>query len=94
MKTSVDFLNQRVHVVIDRALGSAHPKHPDLVYEVNYGYVPGTRSGDGEAGVHCDARARTLPVRAGGPKSASAGRARAEEADVEASGKCRVLKTA
>ena len=37
----------RVTVTIDRALGSAHPKH-GWIYPVNYGYVPGTLSGDGE----------------------------------------------
>lgn len=33
---------------MDRPLGSTHPRQPDLVYEVNYGYVPGTRAPDGE----------------------------------------------
>lgn len=37
-----------VPVVIDRPLGNRHPKYPDLVYEVNYGYVPGTKAADGE----------------------------------------------
>ena len=32
---------------MDRPLGSKHPKH-GFVYEVNYGYVPGTQSADGE----------------------------------------------
>jgi inorganic pyrophosphatase len=34
-------------MVIDRPLGSRHPRDPDLVYEVNYGYVPGTLAPDG-----------------------------------------------
>ena len=46
--TSADYLGQQVDVVIDRPLGSRHPKHADIIYSVNYGYVPGTRSGDGE----------------------------------------------
>ena len=41
-------LGRRVHVVIDRPLGSRHPSHPDIVYPVNYGYVPGVYAGDGE----------------------------------------------
>ena len=41
-------VGRRVHVVIDRSLGSAHPNHPDMIYPVNYGYVPGVLAGDGE----------------------------------------------
>lgn len=41
-------LGKRVHVVVDRPLGSTHPEHSDIVYEVNYGYVPGFVGGDGE----------------------------------------------
>lgn len=37
-----------VQVVVDRPLGSRHPNHPDIVYEVNYGYVPGVFAPDGE----------------------------------------------
>lgn len=42
------WLGRRVLVVIDRPLGSAHPREPDLIYRVNYGYVPGTLAPDGE----------------------------------------------
>ena len=42
-----DFLGKIVNVKMDRPLGSTHPKH-GFVYEVNYGYVEGTMSGDGE----------------------------------------------
>lgn len=42
-----EYLNKIVSVKIDRSLGSLHPKH-NFKYEVNYGYVPGTVSGDGE----------------------------------------------
>jgi Inorganic pyrophosphatase len=41
------YLGQRVRVVVDRPLGSVHPRHPDLIYPVNYGEIPGTLSGDG-----------------------------------------------
>ncbi len=33
---------------IDRPLGSTHPKHPDILYPVNYGYVPGVMAPDGD----------------------------------------------
>ncbi|MCA9880454.1 MAG: inorganic diphosphatase [Thermomicrobiales bacterium] len=41
------YLGQLVRVVIDRPRGSAHPRHPDLRYPVNYGELPDTISGDG-----------------------------------------------
>ena len=41
------YIGKKVSVLIDRPLGSKHPKH-GFVYEVNYGYVPNTISGDGE----------------------------------------------
>lgn len=39
-------LGQTVDIVIDRPLGSRHPRHPDIVYPVNYGEMPSTMSGD------------------------------------------------
>ena len=44
---SSDYLNKIVSVVMDRPLGTKHPKH-GFVYEANYGYIPNTVSGDGE----------------------------------------------
>ena len=44
----MNFLNKIVKVKIDRPLGSKHPKYENLIYPVNYGYVPNTISGDGE----------------------------------------------
>lgn len=41
------FLNQIVEVVIDRPLGSIHPKWK-FKYPVNYGYIPGIFAPDGE----------------------------------------------
>lgn len=32
---------------MDRPLGSTHPRCPDLVYPVNYGYIEGIIAGDG-----------------------------------------------
>ena len=43
-----DYLNKIITVKIDRPLGSKHPNHPDIIYLVNYGYVPNTISDDGE----------------------------------------------
>ena len=37
-----------VRVVVDRPLGTCHPKHKDIYYSVNYGYVPDTLASDGE----------------------------------------------
>ncbi len=47
MTNSKDFLGQEVEVVMDRPLGSKHPKHK-FIYPVNYGYIPNTVSDDGE----------------------------------------------
>lgn len=41
------FLGKTVTVKIDRPLGSVHPRHKDIVYPVNYGYIPGVIGGDG-----------------------------------------------
>lgn len=37
-----------LHAVIDRPMGSRHPKHQELVYPVNYGYIPNRFAPDGE----------------------------------------------
>lgn len=44
---ATDFLGKEVHLIIDRPLGSKHPKY-GFLYEANYGYVPNTKSPDGE----------------------------------------------
>jgi inorganic pyrophosphatase len=41
------YLGKIVKVTVDRPLGSTHPKY-SFIYEVNYGYVPDTKSPDGE----------------------------------------------
>jgi len=38
----------RITARIDRPLGSAHPKHPDMIYPVNYGEVVGVPAPDGD----------------------------------------------
>lgn len=44
------WLGRSVRVVVDRQMGSVHPRYPNSEpYPINYGYIPGTVSGDGEA---------------------------------------------
>lgn len=40
------YLGKEVDVIIDRALGSKHPKH-GFLYRANYGYIPDTKAPDG-----------------------------------------------
>ena len=47
MNNSKEFIGQTVTVEMDRPLGTRHPKH-GFMYCVNYGFIPGTVSGDGE----------------------------------------------
>lgn len=42
-----DFLGKKVRVVVDRKMGSKHPKF-GFIYPVNYGYIENTKSPDGE----------------------------------------------
>jgi inorganic pyrophosphatase len=41
------FIGKTIKIEIDRPLGSKHPQH-ELVYEINYGFVPGVVAPDGE----------------------------------------------
>lgn len=41
------YLGENIEVVMDRPLGSKHPKH-GFVYEVNYGFIEGVKAPDGE----------------------------------------------
>ncbi len=41
-------IGMSVRVMIDRPLGSCHPKYSDMIYQVNYGFIPGIIGGDGE----------------------------------------------
>ena len=41
-------IGETVKVIIDRPLGTYHPKHKDIYYSVNYGYIPGIIAPDGE----------------------------------------------
>lgn len=44
---ATQFIGKEVDIKIDRPLHSKHPRH-GFVYEVNYGFVPGTKAPDGE----------------------------------------------
>ncbi len=41
------YIGQTLTIQIDRPLGSHHPEH-GFFYSLNYGYLPGVISGDGE----------------------------------------------
>jgi inorganic pyrophosphatase len=44
---AAEFLGKTVTIKIDRPINSKHPKH-GFIYEVNYGFVSGTKAPDGE----------------------------------------------
>jgi len=50
--TTLDTLVSTCEITVDRPAGSCHPRYPDLVYPLDYGYLQGTQSGDG-AEVDC-----------------------------------------
>ena len=41
-------IGKKVTVKVDRPLGSYHPKHKDIFYPINYGYIEGIIAPDGE----------------------------------------------
>lgn len=45
---AVDQLVESSSICIDRPKGSAHPKFPDMIYPLDYGYLKDTASMDGE----------------------------------------------
>ena len=47
-KGDVSALGKSFTVKTDRPIGTAHPKHPEIIYPVNYGFVPDLFAGDGE----------------------------------------------
>lgn len=53
MEYSVEFWNaldslvQQSKIIIDRPKGTVHPRYPDFLYEVEYGYLKDTISMDG-----------------------------------------------
>jgi inorganic pyrophosphatase len=45
--SALDRLVASCEIVVDRPRGSAHPRYPDFVYPLDYGYLAGTTSPDG-----------------------------------------------
>lgn len=45
--TALDKLIEQSEIVIDRPKGSTHPKFPDFIYKLDYGYLKDTSSMDG-----------------------------------------------
>jgi len=42
------YLGKTARIEIDRPIGTPHPKHPEIIYPINYGYIPNVFGGDGE----------------------------------------------
>ncbi len=40
-------IGKMVSGTVDRPLGTAHPRHPEMIYPINYGYVNHVLAGDG-----------------------------------------------
>ena len=45
---ALDELIDASTVEIDRPQGSSHPRFPELIYALDYGFLESTRAGDGE----------------------------------------------
>lgn len=45
----LDELLTQSEIVIDRPKGSRHPRYPQIVYQLDYGYLDGTKSSDNES---------------------------------------------
>ena len=47
LKEYKSLIGRKVTVTMDRPVGAIHPKHPEIVYPINYGYIDGLLGGDG-----------------------------------------------
>lgn len=45
---ALDDIVRGSEVVVDRPRGSAHPRYPEAIYPLDYGYLAGTVGGDGD----------------------------------------------
>lgn len=50
--TSADAFGASHRIVIDRPRGTAHPRHPDVIYPLDYGFLAETTAVDGD-GIDC-----------------------------------------
>ena len=48
LQNAKELLGKTIKVIIDRPLGSHHPKHNEMVYPINYGYYEDLIAPDGE----------------------------------------------
>jgi inorganic pyrophosphatase len=46
--TQIDTLVRTTRIFVDRPRNTAHPKYPQHTYPLDYGYLEGTSSGDGD----------------------------------------------
>lgn len=46
--SKLDAILMSSDIVIDRPKGSKHPRYPEYIYPMDYGYLEGTQSQDGE----------------------------------------------
>jgi inorganic pyrophosphatase len=44
---ALDLLVKSHEIIIDRPRGTAHPRYPDNIYPLDYGYLQGTSANDG-----------------------------------------------
>lgn len=42
-----ELIGRTFSMTVDRPLGSCHPRYPEMIYPINYGYLPDTMAGDG-----------------------------------------------
>lgn len=42
------FLGKEYEITVNRPIGATHPKHPEIIYPINYGYIAGVFAEDGE----------------------------------------------
>lgn len=43
----IDLVNEN-RITLDRPQGSIHPRYPDMIYPLDYGYLENTAAGDGD----------------------------------------------
>lgn len=60
MKT-IQYIGKDVKAKIDQPIGSYHPKYPETIYEVNYGFIPNTIGGDKEE-IDCYVLGENIPL--------------------------------
>ncbi len=41
-------IGKEIIITVDRPLGSVHPKHKDMIYPINYGYIENIFAPDGD----------------------------------------------